>query len=429
MAAPKILIVTTVHWPATTRLALVLAQCGFAVGAVTPAHHGLHKIERLAARFICHPHLGLVRAVAAAIEQWAPDLVVPADDRALAALHRLHARAGQGRRDASRMQKLIETSLGDPRFFGLIERKSAFVALAKAEGLPVPETLVVRDLGELHRRLETAAFPLVLKVDGTWGGLGVRIVRSALEAERAFVELASRPSWPRIGKQILQHLNFAPLADRVRGRTPTVTLQAHVEGRPANRAVACWRGEVLAGISVEVVQCDGATGPASVVHIIDHPQMEEATARLVRRLGLSGFCGVDFILDAQGHAHLIEINARTTTTCYLALDAQSDMAGTLQAKVARTAPRRLTPIRRGLIAFFPHELWRDPASRFLVDAYHDVPWEEPQLVAAYLRPDPPGWVDRLRQAVRAVRSGGAPAPALDDTALGDMDAEPLKREG
>ena len=424
MPAPKLLIVTTVHWPATTRLALVLARCGFVVGAVTPGRHGLRKLERLAARFICHPHLGLVRALGAAIERWAPDLVVPADDRALAALHRLHAQALQEPRDASRIRTLIEASLGDPRHFDLIEKKSELVALAKAEGLPVPETLVVRDLGELRRRLETAAFPLVLKVDGSWGGLGVRIVHSAPEAERAFVELASRPGWPRIGKQILQHLNFAPLADRVRGRTPTVTLQAHVEGRPANRAVACWQGEVLAGVSVEVVQCNGATGPASVVHVIDQPQMNAATARLVRRLGLSGFCGVDFILDADGHAHLIELNARTTTTCYLALDAQSDMTGALYAQLARTSPRRLAPIRRDLIAFFPHELWRDPASRFLVDAYHDVPWEEPQLVAAYLRPDPPGWVDRLRQAMRSARRVGAPAPAL-----ADLDAEPLKREG
>jgi len=52
-----------------------------------------------------------------------------------------------------------------------------------------------------------------------------------------------------------------------------------------------------------------------------------------------------------------------------------------------------------------------------------VPWEEPQLVAAYLRPDPPGWVDRLRQAVRAARTFGTPAPTLNE-----LEAEPLKRE-
>ena len=422
-ASPKILIVTTVHWPATTRLALALADCGFAVGAVAPAHHGLRRFDRLAARFVSHPHVGLLRAVAAALEQWSPDLVVPADDRAVAVLHRLHAQAEQGHgHQPRRTRELIESSLGDPRYFELLEKKSELVSLAAAEGVAVPETVVVRDLEELRRWLSRATFPQVLKTDGTWGGEGVRIVRNAAGAEQAFVELAARPGWPRIGKQILQHLNFAPLGERLRGRLPTVTLQAYVSGRPANRAVACWQGEVLAGTSVEVVQASGDTGPASVVRVIDHPEMADATARLVRRLGLSGFCGVDFILDASGSAHLIELNARTTTICYLALDAQSDMTGALYAKLARTMQRPLASIRHDLITFFPHELWRDPKSKFLVGAYHDVPWDEPQLVAAYLRPDPPGWVDRLRRALR-------PRPGRRAPTLGDLDAEPLKREG
>ncbi|MBV8534816.1 MAG: ATP-grasp domain-containing protein [Alphaproteobacteria bacterium] len=420
---PKILIVTTVHWPATTRLALALAHCGFAVGAVTPAHHVLRRFERLAARFVCHPHVGLLRAVAAAIERWSPDLVIPADDRAVTVLHRLHARAGQGQgRDPGRLRGLIEASLGDPRYFELIEKKSEFMSLAAAEGVVVPETVVVRDLDELRRWLSHATFPQVLKVDGSWGGEGVRIVRSSADAEQAFAGLAARPGWLRIGKQILQHLNFAPLRERLRDRAPTVSLQAYIPGRPANRAVACWRGEVLAGASVEVVQASCDTGPASVVRVIDHPGMADATARLVRRLGLSGFCGVDFILDASGQAHLIELNARTTTICYLALDAQSDMTGALYAKLARTAQRPLASTRHDLITFFPHELWRDPKSTFLAGTYHDVPWDEPQFVAAYLKPDPPGWVDRLHQVLR-------PHLGRPDPALADMDAEPLKREG
>src|SRR5579883_2681143 len=148
---PKILLVTAVHWPATTRLAVALANCGFAVGAVTPARHGLRRFERLACRFVCHPHVGLSRAVAAAVEQWSPDLVVPADDRAVAVLHRLHAAA-------SHMRELIERSLGDPRYFEVIEKKSALVRLAAAAGVAVPDTVIVHDLEDLRRRLPRADF-------------------------------------------------------------------------------------------------------------------------------------------------------------------------------------------------------------------------------------------------------------------------------
>ena len=34
------------------------------------------------------------------------------------------------------------------------------------------------------------------------------------------------------------------------------------------------------------------------------------------------------------------------------------------------------------IALFPQEWLRDPASTFLTSAYHDVPWEEPELLRA-----------------------------------------------
>ena len=44
------------------------------------------------------------------------------------------------------------------------------------------------------------------------------------------------------------------------------------------------------------------------------------SAALVRKLGLSGFCGFDFLLEAGTRAaHLIEMNARTTPISHLPL--------------------------------------------------------------------------------------------------------------
>lgn len=425
--APKVLIVTTVHWPAATRLGLALSRIGFTVGAVAPSRHGLHRLGGLAAGFRLSPHVGLAMSVARAIEQWSPDIVVPGDDRALASLHRIHARAARGLgRDPCRMLTLIETSLGDPLHFDAIEKKSRFASLARAEGLTVPETVEVRNVDDLRRRLANGVFPRVLKVDGSWGGLGVRIVNTPAEAVQAFVDLAAPPGWLRIGKQIVQHLNFTPLSDRLCGQRPIVTLQDHVAGRPANRAVVCWKGEALAGLTVEVLQTSHPTGPASVVRIIDHPEIAEATRRLVCRLGISGFCGVDFILDAAGRAHAIELNARSTQICHLALDAASDMTGALYATITGTVQRGLAPIRHEAIAFFPQELWRDRHSKYLSSAYHDVPWEEPQMIAAYLEPDPPGWVDQLMQALGGASRLGRATPALADDDLG---IAPIKREG
>ena len=43
--------------------------------------------------------------------------------------------------------------------------------------------------------------PVVLKVDWSWGGLGVRVVGSRDEAERAFSEFVTLPSWPETATQ------------------------------------------------------------------------------------------------------------------------------------------------------------------------------------------------------------------------------------
>jgi hypothetical protein len=37
------------------------------------------------------------------------------------------------------------------------------------------------------------------------------------------------------------------------------------------------------------------------------------------------------------------------------------------------------------ITLFPQEWMRDPASPFLTSGYHDVPWEEPELLRACVR--------------------------------------------
>lgn len=410
---PKALIVTTVHWPATTRLGLALIENGFAVAAVSVPDHGLRLLPGLDASFVCRSHLRLAATVRRAIESWLPDIVIPGDDPALHALHELHARAkaGQGRQPA-RMADLIESSLGDPAHFSLIARRSAFTGLARDEGIRVPKTEIPSDIADLRARLAGAAFPKVLKVDGSWGGLGVRIVHNADEAESAFVDLASPPSWSRIAKRIVQDLNFTPMRERLSGEMPVVAVQEFIEGRPANRAVLCWKGEVLAGLSVEVLQTDVETGPSTVVRVVDNEEMEDAAARVVRRLNLSGFCGFDFMWDDAGRVHLLELNARTTQICHLARDERADMPGALYAQLTGTARRRLTPAKHDVIAFFPQEYWRDPASSYLTSAYHDVPWQAPQVIAAYLRPPRRHWLDEIQHFFRNARALRAPTSAL-----------------
>ena len=95
------------------------------------------------------------------------------------------------------------------------------------------------------------------------------------------------------------------------------------------------------------------------------------------------------MLEAHtGNAHLIEINPRSTQVGHLALGAGRDLPAALVAAVIGKRHSACCSEGDGeaiTIALFPQEWMRDPASPFIQSGYHDVPWEEPELVRACMQ--------------------------------------------
>ncbi len=383
-SALKILVIVTLDWPHMVRLSLELSAAGFDVVVLAEAKHPVHRIGGLASESLHKSRRGARAAVAAAIERHTPFLLIPGDDGALGHLQHISASAAT----PAAVRNAIEASLGSLRAFRVGREKSRLVALAKEQGVLVPDTEEIRDGAQLSARFAQAPFPLVLKQDDSYGGGGVRVIASAREGERAFADLVAKAQRRRVLEFIKSPAGS--LLERDRMRLPSICLQAYVDGRPANRAVLSWRGEVLAGLSVEVLETLHSHGPATVVRTIDSPEMADAAARLVRRLGLSGFAGFDFMLDRRGRPHLLEMNQRPTQICHLALDQASDMIGAL-ARLAGGASRRHMRARSTAraIALFPVEMWRDPQSKYIEDGYHDIPSLWPEFVEHYRRPPVP----------------------------------------
>ena len=214
---------------------------------------------------------------------------------------------------------------------------------------------------------------------GTSGGQGVRFVQTAGEADRFFLEAKRWYRTARIIKRLIVNRDLFLLRPWWRGLKPAVTAQSYIQGRPANCAVVCWKGRVLAGIGVDAVSAEGATGPASVVRVVNNPDMMLASERIARRLNLSGFFGLDFMIEeGSGTTYLIEMNPRTTPLCHLRLGEGRDMIGALLAQLSGKPLQEAPPVTRNdLIAYFP-QAWISN-SEFLQSSFHDVPWEEPEL--------------------------------------------------
>ena len=135
-------------------------------------------------------------------------------------------------------------------------------------------------------------------------------------------------------------------------------MQSFVHGRPGNCTVFAWKGRVLALIAVEVVRSDGATGPASIVRIVDNKEMRFAAERVAARLKLSGFFGLDFMIENGSNAvYLIEMNPRLAPPCYLRLGKGSDLPGAFWAQLtAQPLPDHRAVTQNEMIAYLPQAL-------------------------------------------------------------------------
>jgi hypothetical protein len=138
--------------------------------------------------------------------------------------------------------------------------------------------------------------------------------------------------------------------------------------------------------------------------------MKSAAERLTKHLGLTGFHGLDYILDTQsGHASLIELNPRCTQLGHLPVSSRGDLAGAFcRAMFPDSEMQMQERIPQCVIAFFPQILFASGKRPPLEKAFIDIPWSEPQLVSQLARCDwrSRRWLARMyshfRPSVRGV---------------------------
>ena len=311
---PKVLLATTCRWISAARIGMALHDAGCAVEALCPTPHLLRSTTKVFSQIYSYNGLRPDASLLEVCRRSTPDLVVPCDEWATLILHRLHASSTT----PDTVRQLIHRSLGDPTSFPIIESRSQFLAVAAEEGIPVPPTTLLHSLSGLEQWLAENPLPAVLKADGTSGGEGVQIVRTRECALQAFRTLHAPLSSAVVLKRALVDRDYNEVGPWLSRAERKVSIQPLIDGRDANLAFVAWKGEVLASIAAEVLKTTVCKGPASVVRLLDDPAFASALSKLVKRLGICGFGGLDFIIEnASGRPFLIELNARLTQTCHL----------------------------------------------------------------------------------------------------------------
>ena len=382
-----IILIATTHWPFVTRLSLVLRDQGFDVLVLAPKRHAVHKMTGLRTELLSMRRDNVLANIRSIVETGRRAFLIPTDDVAIRYLHDLYRRLRlTGKESAGLLAQVIRGSIGDETAFSMARKKSEFVSLACGEGIRVPKCYMSGLPMDLLGRAMASPLPVIVKQDDSFSGRRVRYAETREQMADALLSLHRRASRSAAIVQSIAFLDPMRFA-RLREEPPMVSVQQYIEGTPANRLVLCRDGTVLAGLSVEVLQTLHPNGPASVVRLLENDEMEGAVVKMVRRLGLSGFAGFDFMVDRAGKAYLLEMNMRPTQIAHLAFDSSTDLIGTLSGWLLgqKTAPVPPCPPSQA-IALFPEGIARAVSNPQFHSTHHDVPKHLPQLVEAYGEP-------------------------------------------
>jgi ATP-grasp domain len=406
---PKILLASTGPWALGSRVAIGLSRVGCEVSALCASNDPLRKTKAVEQTF---PYSGLrpLRSLSVAIEISRPQILVPCDDRAVQHLHELHKAT-----PSDAVAALIERSLGHPDSYPIAAGRYSLLKVAREKGLRVADTSIITSADDFSAWCDREPFPWVLKADHTFGGYGVRIASNVAQAQRYFSELRRLFT----GKNALRHLIIDDdtfwLRPWLKRREPTVIIQRFIPGTPANCAAVCWKGRILASICVKVLRTHGPNQSATIVRVVNNREMTVAAEMIAGRLRLSGFFGLDFILDNRtGEPYLIEMNPRCTPPCHLALGHGRDLVGALSAELSGQEMRVLPAVTNNdLIAYFPGA--RYSGIELLESCFYDIPQGEALLVQKLLQDSSRRSLLRramryLRSKTRSTRGVAAPKP-------------------
>lgn len=417
---PRVLLTDTNRWPSPARIAIGLAKLGCRIFAICPPKGHPISVTSVVEEVFHYSSVRPLESVARAISACNPDIVIPCDDRSVEHLHELHERARMWGPAGSSLCKLIEYSVGQAASFSVVSRRQDLLRVAHEEGIRIPEFQPLISAGDLNSWQLGHPFPWVLKGDGTFGGKGVRIVARLERAQQAFEELTRLFGAVRAIKRAIVNRDPFWLRPWWHGQRPAVLVQSHIQGRPANCSFVCWEGQVHGIVCVEVLSSDGITGPARLVRVVRNPDMMLAAERLSRRLNLSGFFGLDFMIEeGTGATYMIEMNPRCTPLTHLQLGEGRDLITALAARLlGRELPVPPPVTENELIAYFPQSA--EIENDLLQSYFQDIPQGEPALVNTLLTP----WQDRSF-FYRVVSRLSIPSPGVSHHGTHKDEAVPM----
>lgn len=364
----KILIVTF-HpgWNGPARLPALLHRVGAKVDLLAPKGlaHRSRYVHSLPDKPTNLPELVRCLREHMAVHGKEYDLVLLGDDSIIGALCQ--------EEDPSWMVPWFPVDTSRERVDALY-RKDCFSLLCQQHGLLVPENRNCRTFAEVEAAATQMGYPVVLKENCSFGGLGVRMIQD-------FSSLRS---------------DYFSLADSWHGG---VSVQQYIPGRVGGCHVLARRGEMVHWHAFYKTKTyPGRLSAASQITSVPSSEFQELSIRVARTTGYHGIFGFDWIeSNVDRRIYVLELNPRAIPPSslgkFFGLNVEEDLP--LLWNEGRPPPPPRTISRPGTLRLFPLDilrcldegdrrgLWSNIRDTCLLR--NDVPWREPALLFFYCR--------------------------------------------
>jgi biotin carboxylase len=252
----------------------------------------------------------------------------------------------------------------------LIFCKAAFTEACQDAGVPTPRSRVCHSFEELTAAADEVGYPLAVKTSLGFGGNGVIRVNDPRELHNAY--------------------------EKLRHRAPLVA-QEFVAGRIGTTQMVLDRGKVLYWMPTFVTKCcPEPYGPSCVRVFLDEndlAQMKPIVENVAKMTNFRGMCGIDWIQRKDGTFAILELNPRPTPAMELGrfagVDCGEAVLALLNGKPVQLSPERVSG-RNKTVYLFPQHVtrclryhkYRDLIYWLPFAATHDIPWNEPTIMAS-----------------------------------------------
>ncbi|WP_413586701.1 ATP-grasp domain-containing protein [Bdellovibrio sp. HCB274] len=381
----KVLIIALAKdWTGISRLPSGLDRAGFETVALCPSGSYLSKTKHLA-KAMTYPTFTFTRSklvylwMLAAMVRFKADIILPGDEDALLAMQNL-ANTLSKIPGLSFLSKELRKFTAPEKFDSVVLNKSRFVENCREWGVRVPKNTRVENLDMALHEVPSFGYPVVLKFDFGYGASGVTVCQNETDLRKAFSKHSTVGIAKKI-KELIKNLLFVVQESAEAG----ISLQQYISGPVGLVPFVASNGQIFAiNPMLKHKTYPGATGPSSVVKGIDNQEIRNAVKIAAEKLSYSGFGSLDFIIDEiTNEAYIIELNPRPVPTSHFSSDlCAEDLCVALHDGLTKEQDTKAPAFKPYTIALFPNEKRRDPNSKYLTEAHHDIPKNDPALLKA-----------------------------------------------